>query len=61
VTDIINVTLQKDGVVEDAVYENINYIKNETLTASLEFAAVVEKGTEITFDDITTKMFIKKN
>jgi isoleucyl-tRNA synthetase len=61
VTDTINVTLQKDGVVEDAVYENINYIKNETLTASLEFAAVVEKGTEITFDDITTKMFIKKN
>jgi len=61
VTDTINVTLQKDGVVEDAVSENINYIKNETLTASLEFAAVVEKGTEITFDDITTKMFIKKN
>ncbi|SHF72956.1 isoleucyl-tRNA synthetase [Salegentibacter echinorum] len=61
VTDTIDVTLQKDGVVEDAASENINYIKNETLTANLEFAAVVEEGIEISFDDITTKMFIKKH
>ncbi|WP_373057344.1 isoleucine--tRNA ligase [Zunongwangia sp. H14] len=60
VTDTINVTLQKDGMVEDAVNENINYIKNETLTANLEFADVVEDGTQVEFDDITTKLFIKK-
>ncbi|MDT0675249.1 isoleucine--tRNA ligase [Autumnicola musiva] len=60
VTDTIEVTLQKDGMVEDAVNENINYIKNETLTASLEFADVVEEGTQVEFDDITTKLFIKK-
>ncbi|MFD1094413.1 isoleucine--tRNA ligase [Salegentibacter chungangensis] len=61
VTDTIDVTLQNDGIVEDAVNENITYIKNETLTATLEFAEVVDEGTEITFDDITTKLFIKKH
>ncbi|MDT0642061.1 isoleucine--tRNA ligase [Zunongwangia sp. F363] len=60
VTDFINVTLQNDGMVEDAVNENMNYIKNETLTANLEFADVVEDGTQVEFDDITTKLFIKK-
>ncbi|MEO2063400.1 MAG: isoleucine--tRNA ligase [Christiangramia sp.] len=61
VTDTIDVTLQKDGIVEDAVNENINYIKTETLTARLEFAEVVEEGAAIEFDDIATKLFIKKH
>ncbi|PRX44461.1 isoleucine--tRNA ligase [Salegentibacter salegens] len=61
VTDTIEVTLQRDGIVEDAVNQNITYIKNETLTASLEFAEVVTEGAEVAFDDITTKMFIKKH
>ena len=60
VTDYIKVTLQKDGIVEDAVLRNITYIKNETLTANLEFADVVTEGTEIEFDDVTTKMWIQK-
>ncbi|MBZ9728245.1 isoleucine--tRNA ligase [Salegentibacter sp. JZCK2] len=61
ITDTIEVTLQKDGIVEDAVNQNITYIKNETLTASLEFAEVVTKGAEVVFDDVTTRMFIKKH
>lgn len=61
VTDTIDVTLLKDSVVENAVLENINYIKNETLTANLEFADVVTEGTEIEFDDVTTKLCIKKH
>ncbi|MEE2771912.1 MAG: isoleucine--tRNA ligase [Bacteroidota bacterium] len=61
VTDTIDVTLQKDGIVEDAVNENMNYIKTETLTARLEFAEVVEEGAAIEFDDIATKLFIKKH
>jgi isoleucyl-tRNA synthetase len=60
VTDYINVTLLKDGVVEDAVLQNINYIKNETLTANLEFAEVVTDGILVEFDDLTTKLSIKK-
>ncbi|MCM8569516.1 isoleucine--tRNA ligase [Gramella jeungdoensis] len=61
VTDTIDVTLQKDGIVEDAVNDNITYIKNETLTAKLEFAEVVDEGAEVEFDDIATKLFIKKH
>ena len=61
VTDTIDVTLLKDSVVENAVLENIKYIKNETLTANLEFAEVVADGTEIEFDDVTTKLCIKKH
>ncbi len=60
VTDVIHVTLLKDGVVEDAVLQNITYIKNETLTANLEFAEVVTDGLLIEFDDLTTKLSIKK-
>mgnify|MGYP003110772690 CR=1 FL=1 len=61
VTDTINVTLLKDGIVEDAVSKNITYIKNETLTASLEFADVVTAGILIEFDDVNTKLCIKKH
>ncbi|APG60896.1 isoleucine--tRNA ligase [Christiangramia salexigens] len=61
VTDTIDVTLQKDGIIEDAVNENITYIKNETLTASLEFAEVVKEGVDLEFDEIATKLFIKKH
>ena len=61
VTDTIDVTLQKDGIIEDAVNDNITYIKNETLTATLEFAEVVDEGAEVEFDEIATKLFIKKH
>jgi len=61
VTDTIDVTIQKDGNIEDAILENLNYIKNETLTLNLEIAEVVDIGTEIEFDDVTTKLFIKKH
>ena len=61
VTDKIDVTLQKDGIVENAVSDNINYIKTETLTATLEFADVVTDGTDVEFDEVTTKLCIKKH
>ncbi|MBT8318817.1 MAG: isoleucine--tRNA ligase [Gramella sp.] len=61
VTDTIDVTLQKDGIVEDAVNDNITYIKNETLTATLEFAEVVDEGAEVEFDEVATRLFIKKH
>ncbi|PTX45159.1 isoleucyl-tRNA synthetase [Christiangramia gaetbulicola] len=61
VTDTIDVTLQKDGVIEDAVNDNITYIKNETLTAKLEFVEVVDEGAEVEFDEVATKLFIKKH
>ncbi|WP_417884717.1 isoleucine--tRNA ligase [Zunongwangia sp.] len=61
VTDTINVVLQKDGIIEDAVKENIEYIKTETLTANLDFAAVVQEGVEVEFDELATKLLITKN
>ena len=61
VTDRIDVILEKDGTVEDAVNRNIEYIKNETLTVNLDFAEEVNNGVEIIFDDVATKLFIKKH
>ena len=61
VTDQIDVTLQKDGTVEDAVQQNIEYIKTETLTANLDLAEEVNNGQDIEFDEVTTQLFIKKH
>ncbi|MBC9794407.1 isoleucine--tRNA ligase [Sinomicrobium weinanense] len=61
VTDKIDVKLQKDGFVEQAVTSNLDYIKTETLTAKLDFEEHVENGTEVAFDDVNTKLFIQKH
>ncbi|WP_121667352.1 isoleucine--tRNA ligase [Mesonia aquimarina] len=61
VTDKIEINIQKDGVVENAVIENMSYIKNETLTAKLELVDTVDNGTEINFDDVNTKLSIAKH
>ncbi|RXG18132.1 isoleucyl-tRNA synthetase [Leeuwenhoekiella aestuarii] len=60
VTDKIEVQLQRDGKVEQAVNENLEYIKTETLTAKLEVAEQVTNGIAIAFDDVQTKLAIKK-
>jgi isoleucyl-tRNA synthetase len=61
VTDKIKVHLQKNGTLETAVKANEDYIKSETLTEVLVFEEIVENGTEIDFDGITTKITITKN
>ncbi|QFZ54682.1 isoleucine--tRNA ligase [Oceanihabitans sp. IOP_32] len=61
VTDRIEVKLQKDRNIENAVINNIDYIKTETLTENLEFIDRVESGIEIVFDNVNTKLFIKKH
>jgi isoleucyl-tRNA synthetase len=61
VTDRVDVILQHDAQLARAVAENIEYIKEETLTEELEFESNVEDGTEIAFDDITTQLQIKKH
>ena len=58
VTDKIEVQLQRDGKVEQAVNDNLEYIKMETLTAKLDVAEQVTNG--IAFDDVETKLAIKK-
>tara|TARA_R110002050_G_scaffold29630_6_gene76095 strand:+ start:11058 stop:14918 length:3861 start_codon:yes stop_codon:yes gene_type:complete len=61
VTDRIDVLLQKDDYIINAVITNISYIKAETLTEELEFIEQVDNGIEITFDEVNTKLFIKKH
>jgi isoleucyl-tRNA synthetase len=61
VTDKIDVKLQKDGFVEQAVANNIDYIKAETLTANLNFEDKIDQGMEIAFDEVKTKLFIQKH
>jgi isoleucyl-tRNA synthetase len=60
VTDKIAVKILKDGFVEGAVQNNIEYIKTETLTAELSFEEKLDEGMEIAFDEVNTKLFIVK-
>lgn len=61
VTDRIDVVLQKDEGIEQAVNTNLEYIKTETLTEQLEIMDHVNNGIDIAFDDIQTKLFIQKH
>ena len=60
VTDKIRIKILKDGLVEKAVESNLQYIKTETLTTELDFEDVMDKGAEVAFDDVNTKLFIQK-
>ena len=61
VTDKIKVHLQKNDTLETAVNANKDYIKSETLTEVLVFEDVMNNGTEIDYDGITTSIIITKN
>ncbi|WP_264519931.1 isoleucine--tRNA ligase [Flavobacterium sp. N1994] len=60
VTDKIKVHLQHNAELETAVNANESYIKSETLTETLAFVADLDKGTEIEFDNIKTRILISK-
>ena len=60
VTDKIKLSIEKNTVLEKAVQSNEQYIKNETLTAELQFVNRVKNGTEISFDEVNTKILIEK-
>ena len=61
VTDKIKLSIKKDGIVDNAVLINKEYIKNETLTNELVLEDEVKNGIEIVFDDVNTKLLIEKN
>jgi len=60
VTDKIKLIIQKNDILEQSIFANEQYIKSETLTNELVFEEIVEKGTEIAFDDVNTKILIQK-
>tara|TARA_R110001632_G_scaffold50261_7_gene125452 strand:- start:3308 stop:6715 length:3408 start_codon:yes stop_codon:yes gene_type:complete len=61
VTDRIDVTIQKDAQLDQAVIDNMTYIKNETLTENLNLIDNIADGVDIVFDTIETKLAIKKH
>ena len=61
VTDKIDIKILKDGFVEKAVESNLAYIKAETLTADLDFEDDMKEGTQVSFDEVNTKLFIVKH
>jgi isoleucyl-tRNA synthetase len=61
VTDRIDVQLQNDPQVAAAIASNEEYIKSETLTEKLEIKDSIDNGIEIVFDEVNTKLFIKKH
>lgn len=61
VTDRVEVTLQENEKLKEAVNQNLEYIKEETLTEILQFKQEIKQGTEIAFDDIETLISIKKH
>jgi len=61
VTDKIILKIQKDNIIEKAIFENRDYIVNETLAVDLFFVESIHDGVEIKFDNINTKLSIHKN
>ncbi|WP_282134666.1 isoleucine--tRNA ligase [Seonamhaeicola maritimus] len=61
VTDRIDVKLQKDDNIVNAIDSNMAYIKTETLANELKIIDKLDNGIDIAFDDINTKLFIQKH
>ncbi|MCF6181235.1 isoleucine--tRNA ligase [Lutibacter sp.] len=60
VTDKIKLVIQKNDILEQSIKANEQYIKTETLTNELVFIKNLEKGIEIAFDDVNTRILIEK-
>ncbi len=60
VTDHINVEIQQETQIKNAVEENLTYIKQETLTQNIIFANQINNGRDIEFDDIKTIISLNK-
>ncbi len=61
VTDKIKLSVEKNKILEESVFANEQYIKNETLTNDLVFVDSLTNGVDIAFDDVETKILIEKN
>jgi isoleucyl-tRNA synthetase len=60
VTDKIKLIIEQNEILEQAILANESYIKTETLTHELVYVPKIENGTAIEFDDVNTKIVIKK-
>jgi len=60
VTDRIKILILQDEKVSRAINNNIDYIKSETLANFIELKNNLDKGIEVEFDKIKTKIFLIK-
>jgi len=61
VTDKIDIRLKEHQTLEKAINENLTYIKQETLAASLIFVGQLHDGIDVEFDEINTTIHIQKH
>ena len=60
VTDRINTVISCDQDTEDAIKKNLDYVKTETLSNSINFDKIDNEANEIQFDNKVIKIFINK-
>jgi len=60
VTDKINLKIQKDIILEKAIFENQDYILTETLAEKLEVLDDLNNGILLEFDNINSKLHLTK-
>ena len=61
VSDKIIIEIENNNLIEKAIFDNIDYIKNETLAVELNFKEDLTNAQELEFDDIKIKIKIFKN
>ena len=59
-TDRIVVSLLSNKHIVNAVNSNIEYIKTETLSDEISILNDLDKGIDVEFDEVNTKLFIEK-
>ncbi len=57
----IIIEIENNNLIEKAIFDNIDYIKNETLATELSFKEDLTNAQELEFDDIKIKIKIFKN
>ncbi len=60
VTDKVKVQIQTENEIANAIKDNLEYIKAETLTENLQFVESLENGTEIEFEGTKSLILISK-
>ena len=60
VSDKIIIEIENNNLVEKAIFENIDYIKNETLAVDLNFKQTLINAQEFEFDNLNIKIKIFK-
>ena len=61
VSDKIIIEIENNNLIEKAIFENIDYIKNETLAIELNFKENLINAQEVEFDNLIIKIKIFKN